>query len=172
MKLTLSVRSRQIPDTSLTVACPPRMPSVPTSRATRVTSDANELSWSSIVFTVRADAEKLSAHGLSLDLEGHLLRQVALGDRVENTRDLDGRTHQIVDHRVDRVDRLGPRSLRVLQLRSLVHPALAPDDPAHATQLAGQALAPFRQAVERLRHVAHDAALLYRQPHAGLPVPR
>ena len=52
MKLTLSVRSRQIPDTSLTVACPPRMPSVPTSRATRVTSDANELSWSSIVFTV------------------------------------------------------------------------------------------------------------------------
>ncbi len=52
MKLTLSVRSRQIPETSLTRACPPRIPSVPTSRATRVTSDANELSWSSIVFTV------------------------------------------------------------------------------------------------------------------------
>ena len=52
MKLTLSVRSRQMPETSLTRACPPRIPSVPTSRATRVTSEANELSWSSIVLTV------------------------------------------------------------------------------------------------------------------------
>jgi hypothetical protein len=52
MKLTLSVNSRQMPDTALTRAWPPRTPSVPTSRATRVTSDANELSCSSIAFTV------------------------------------------------------------------------------------------------------------------------
>jgi len=97
---------------------------------------------------------------------------VAFCDRIENARDLDGRTHQIVDHRVDRGDRLGPGPLRGLQLRSLGHPALAPDDPAHATQLVGQALAPIRQAVERLRHVAHDTALLCSQPHARLSVPR
>ena len=39
--LTLSVRSSQVPDTPRTLAWPPRLPSVPTSRATRVTSSAN-----------------------------------------------------------------------------------------------------------------------------------
>ena len=39
--LTESVRSFHTPDTPLTCAWPPSLPSVPTSRATRVTSDAN-----------------------------------------------------------------------------------------------------------------------------------
>ena len=47
--LTLSVRSFHVPDTPLTSACPPSLPSVPTSFATRVTSAANELSWSTIL---------------------------------------------------------------------------------------------------------------------------
>jgi hypothetical protein len=40
MKLTLSVRSFQVPATPGTCAWPPSLPSVPTSRATRVTSEA------------------------------------------------------------------------------------------------------------------------------------
>ena len=52
MKLTLSVRSFQVPATPLTSAWPPSLPSVPTSRATRVTSEANERSWSTIVLMV------------------------------------------------------------------------------------------------------------------------
>src|SRR5690606_7360254 len=52
MELTLSVRSFQTPDTPRTWAWPPSWPSVPTSRATRVTSEANEDSWSTIVFMV------------------------------------------------------------------------------------------------------------------------
>src|SRR2546425_1225970 len=47
--LTLSVRSSHVPATPGTCACPPSLPSVPTSRATRVTSDANDRSWSTIV---------------------------------------------------------------------------------------------------------------------------
>ena len=54
MPFTLSVRSFQVPATPFTSACPPSLPSVPTSRATRVTSDANEPSWSTIVLMVRA----------------------------------------------------------------------------------------------------------------------
>ena len=50
--LTDSVRSFQVPDTPLTSAWPPSSPSVPTSRATRVTSSAKEDSWSTIVFRV------------------------------------------------------------------------------------------------------------------------
>ena len=52
MKFTESVRSFQVPDTSLTLAWPPSWPSVPTSRATRVTSSANDESWSTIVLIV------------------------------------------------------------------------------------------------------------------------
>ncbi len=44
MKLTESVRSFQVPATPLTWAWPPSLPSVPTSRATRVTSEAKERS--------------------------------------------------------------------------------------------------------------------------------
>ena len=49
MEFTESVRSFQVPDTPCTSAWPPRRPSVPTSRATRVTSEANEPSWSTMV---------------------------------------------------------------------------------------------------------------------------
>ena len=50
---TESVSARHVPATPRTSAWPPSRPSVPTSRATRVTSSANEDSWSTIVFTVR-----------------------------------------------------------------------------------------------------------------------
>ena len=50
---TESVRSRHVPETPRTAAWPPRLPSMPTSRATRVTSSANDDSWSTIVLTVR-----------------------------------------------------------------------------------------------------------------------
>ena len=52
MKFTESVRSRQVPDTPGTAAWPPSRPSPPTSRATRVTSSANDDSWSTMVLTV------------------------------------------------------------------------------------------------------------------------
>ena len=51
-RLTLSVRSFQVPATPGTTAWPPSRPSVPTSRATRVTSAANERSCSTIVLSV------------------------------------------------------------------------------------------------------------------------
>ena len=52
MKLTLSVRSFQVPATPGTAAWPPSLPSVPTSRATRVTSEAKLFNWSTIVLIV------------------------------------------------------------------------------------------------------------------------
>ena len=52
IELTLSVRSFQVPATPRTMAWPPSLPSVPTSRATRVTSPAKALSWSTMVLMV------------------------------------------------------------------------------------------------------------------------
>src|SRR5579871_5649756 len=54
IELTLSVKSFHVPATPFTLAWPPSLPSVPTSRATRVTSDANEPSWLTILLTVLA----------------------------------------------------------------------------------------------------------------------
>ena len=52
MKFTLSVRSFHAPPTPFTLAWPPSLPSVPTSRATRDTSEAKEFSWSTITLMV------------------------------------------------------------------------------------------------------------------------
>ncbi len=52
IEFTLSVRSFHVPETPATSAWPPSSPSVPTSRATRVTSEANLESWSTIVLMV------------------------------------------------------------------------------------------------------------------------
>src|SRR5262249_15925651 len=52
MEFTLSVKSFHTPLTSRTCACPPSLPSVPTSRATRVTSAAKLRSWSTMVLIV------------------------------------------------------------------------------------------------------------------------
>ncbi len=75
MKLTLSVRSFHVPDTPLTFAWPPSLPSVPTSRATRVTSAAKDESWSTIVLIVRLSS-RISPRTSTVIF----LLQVALGD--------------------------------------------------------------------------------------------
>src|ERR687894_34484 len=77
MKFTLSVRSFQVPDTPFTRACPPSLPSVPTSRATRVTSSAK--------------------------LESYLLAEVAIRHGLDHARDLGGRSGQVFDQRVEGV---------------------------------------------------------------------
>ena len=51
IRLTLSVRSFQVPATPRTRAWPPSLPSVPTSRATRVTSEVKLASCSTMVLT-------------------------------------------------------------------------------------------------------------------------
>ncbi len=55
IELTLSVRSFHTPVTPPTCAWPPSLPSVPTSRATRVTSEVNTLSCLIMVLTISAE---------------------------------------------------------------------------------------------------------------------
>ena len=110
--LTESVRSFQVPETPLTRAWPPSLPSVPTSRATRVTSSAKLESWSTIAVHGRADAAELAADRLAVDLELDPLRQVAVGDGVDHARDLDRRPREVVDQLVDGADLLRPRARR------------------------------------------------------------
>src|SRR5262249_53283192 len=82
------------------------------------------------------------------------------------------RPDEILDQRVEGVDRLAPGSLGALELRPFGHLALAPDDLADALQLVGERLASLCELVERLRNVAHDPAVLRCEPQADLPVLR
>ena len=61
MTFTESVRSRHVPDTPLTRAWPPSLPSVPTSRATRVASSAKDDELVDHRVHGRADAVELAA---------------------------------------------------------------------------------------------------------------
>ena len=90
-----------------------------------------------------------------------------------HARDLGGRTHEVVDHRVDGVDGLGPGSRRrsSTSRRSVIRPSR----PMTLLTRPSSSVRPSRRSaklVERLCHVAHDAALLSRKPHAHFAVPR
>ena len=63
IELTFSVRSFQTPVTSRTCAWPPSLPSVPTSRATRVTSEVNTLSCLIMVLTIVAERRNSPSSG-------------------------------------------------------------------------------------------------------------
>ena len=72
MALTLSVRSFHVPATPFTLAWPPSFPSVPTSRATRVTSEAKLASCSTIVFTtlpMRRNSPRSGRPSISTDID-------------------------------------------------------------------------------------------------------
>src|SRR5688500_341480 len=57
IEVTDSVKSFHVPATPCTSAWPPNLPSLPTSRATRVTSAANDDNWSTIVLIVFLSSE-------------------------------------------------------------------------------------------------------------------
>ena len=71
-------------------AWPPSLPSVPTSRATRVTSEANELSWSTIVLMGVLELENFAAH-----VDGDFAGQVAAGDGGGHLRDVTNLVGQV-----------------------------------------------------------------------------
>ena len=88
MRLTLSVRSFQVPATPLTLAWPPSLPSEPD-----LARDARHLGGERAELADHgvhdlADAQELAAQRAAVDLELHGLREVALGDGADDARDL------------------------------------------------------------------------------------
>ena len=112
MKLTLSVRSFQVPATPLTSAWPPSLPSVPTSRATRVTSAANEAE----LIDHRVDGV-LQLQDLALDVDGDLLGEVAVGDGGGHLGDVAHLAGQVAGHEVDAVGQVLPGAGHALARR-------------------------------------------------------
>src|ERR687892_389371 len=116
IELTLSVRSFQVPPTPFTRAWPPSLPSVPTSRATRVTSDANELSWSTIVLMVffSSRISPFTSTVIFLDRKSVVSAELPFGaDFAGHAGHFGGERAELVHHRVDRVLQLEDFPLHV-----------------------------------------------------------
>ena len=170
MRLTLSVRSAQAPVAPLTRTWPPSVPSVPTSRATRVTSAAKDESWSAIALTALAMRRNSPLARAPVGLERDALREVAARHGLDDAPDLGGGADEVVDQLVDGAEVGRPGAAGLLGHRALGDAAVAPDRPADARQLLARALLPLGHAVVGVRELAHDAAVA--RGHAGAEVPR
>ena len=67
MVLTASIRSRQLPSALRTLAWPPSLPSVPTSRVTRVISSAIDGELVDQAVDVLGEPQRLAAQRLAVD---------------------------------------------------------------------------------------------------------
>ena len=132
IEFTESVRSRQVPATPGTRAWPPSMPSVPTSRATRVTSSANDDSWSTIVLTVL-----LSSRISPARVDGDLAGQVAAGDRGRDLGDVADLRGEVRRHHVDVLGEVLPRAGDVVHVRLPAEPPSVPT--SRATRVTSSA---------------------------------
>ena len=145
IELTLSVRSFHVPATPWTSAWPPSLPSVPTSRATRVTSRRERVE----LVDHRVD-RVLLLEELALDVDGDLLAQVALRDRRRDLGDVPGAVGEVARHRVDVVGQVLPDPGDALDLGLAAELALGADlvgDPRH---LAGERVELVDHRVDRV----------------------
>ena len=122
---TLSVRSFHVPSTPGTIAWPPSWPSVPTSRATRVTSRRERVSWSTIVLSVF-----LSSQISPFTSTVIFARQVAARDGGRDLGDVAHLRREVAGHRVHVVGEVLPRA------RDARHVAWPPSLPSVPTSRA------------------------------------
>ena len=130
IRFTFSVKSFQVPATPLTFAWPPSLPSVPTSRATRVTSDAKAPNCPTIAFTVLAVCKNSPFNGTAFDLGCHCLRQISLRNGPDDSRHLARRLNEIPNQIIDRIRLRPPRNWSLRRSRRAVQSALPCQPPA------------------------------------------
>ena len=151
--LTSSVRSFQTPATSSDCAWPPSLPSTPTSRATRVTSPAKRLSWSTIALTVFLSSRNSPAH-----VGGDLLAEVAVGDRGRHLGDVADLAGEVAGHQVDVVGQLLPDAADLDRDGGrLAELALGADLAGDAGDLGDEAVELVDHAVDRVLELEHLA---------------
>ena len=107
---------------------------MPTSRATRVTSEAKELSWSTIVLMVF-----FSSRISPLHVHGDLLGQVAVGDGGGDLGDVAHLAGQVGGHGVHVVGQVLPGAGDAAHLGLAAELAFGADLAGHARHLGGEA---------------------------------
>jgi hypothetical protein len=168
--LTESVSSFQTPETPLTFAWPPSLPSVPTSRATRVTSDVNTDSCSIIVLTSLAERRNSPFSGRpstssSIDWPRSPLATAPMVRAISVV----GRTRSSMRVLSESTVVAQPAH-RARQRHALLQPALLADAVAQPADLARDAVVVGERLVERLGDPGIVADPVDRQPHREVAV--
>ena len=133
MALTESVRSFQVPATPGTTACPPSFPSVPTSRATRVTSEANERKLIHHRVDGFFELQNFAAH-----IHRDFARKIAAGHGGGDFGDVAHLAGQVAGHRVDGVREVLPGSGHARHLRLAAQLAVGAHFARHARHFGGE----------------------------------
>ena len=169
--LTLSVRSFQVPATPFTLAWPPNLPSVPTSRATRVTSEAKEASCSTIVLTIlpmRRNSPRSGRPSIStvIDCERSPLATAPMT-----------RATSAVGWTMSSISSLTERSLRLPAAGGAAHPAaladlaFLADDDRKPLELVGHLLFERDDLVEQAGDLAVGAGQVLGQADGEIAAP-
>ena len=169
IEFTESVKSFHVPATPSTLAWPPSRPSVPTSRATRVTSPAKALSWSTIVLMVSFSCRISPRH-----VDGDLLRQVAAGDGGRDFGDVAHLGGQVAGHEVDVVGQVFPGAGDARHLRLAAELAFGADFARDARHFRGETVELIHHRVDGVfefenfaAHVDGDLARQVAARHRG-----
>ena len=164
--LTDSVSSFHTPDTPRTCAWPPSLPSVPTSRATRVTSDVNTDSWSIILLTSFADRRNSPSSGRpSTSSAIDWPRSPFATAPTARVTSVVGQTRSSISVLMAATSSAHPPTTPGTVMRCLSLPSL-PTASRHARRFARAALADRRDVVEGVGDLAVDAGQVRRQPDA------
>src|SRR6516164_7722536 len=159
IELTFSVRSFHTPVTSRTCAWPPSLPSVPTSRATRVTSEVNTLSCLIMVLTMLAERRNSPCSGRPSTSRRTVCSKSPC-DGADGASHFRGRPKQIVDEGVDRGLHLAPRPMRQVELHPLARLSFAAHDLTDALELLRHAFVGSHDLVEGVGDLAQEADLI------------
>ena len=170
MTFTESVRSRHVPLTPLTSAWPPSLPSVPTSRATRVTSSAKEPSWSTIAFTVWPIRLNSPLTGWPSIVSAIFWERSPWATAaITRPTSVVGRTRSSTSELTASTLSAQPPYAPGTR-RALGHPAVAADDPREALDLPGHPQVLRDELVHAGLHVADHVAPARGQLDREIPV--
>ncbi len=171
MEFTESVRSFHVPATPCTSAWPPSLPSVPTSRATRVTSAAKERSWSTIVLMVFFSSRISPFTSTVIFFE-----RSPLATAVVTSRDVPHLAREVAGHGVHRVGQVLPRARDALHLGLAAQLAFGAHLARHARHFGGERRELVHHRVDGVlqlqdlalhvhRDLAREIALRHRRGH-------
>ena len=133
------------------------MPSVPTSRATRVTSAANELSWSTIVLMVFFSS-RISPRTSTVILR----RKIAVRHGGGHFGDVANLAGQVAGHRIDRIRQILPDAGDALHFRLTAESAFGTYFARHARHFRCERTELIHHRVDGVLQLQNFAARIHR----------
>ena len=157
MELTESVRSFQVPPTPFTSAWPPSLPSVPTSRATRVTSRGERVELVHHGVDGVLQLQNFAAH-----IHRDLAREIAVGHGRGDFGDVTDLIGQVAGHGVHGVGKILPDAADAFHFRLAAELAFRTDFARHARHFAGERVELIHHRVDGVLQLQNFAAHVHR----------